>query len=181
MRNVGFCGIDEITNSLGVIEDLERLSVDDRVPRDNNNNGELQHSFSTAVDEVFAWQIIIYWWTQKNQKNLIDRQNFIILCIRVHKMFKSRPDGFKTHHHYRFLLPKNFSKPRLPLLFKLKLLLTTSLFFVGVPKTRITWPENIDHRKIKLNHVIDGLTFTTKSKEHYAIITVNTISAIYYS
>ena len=110
MRNVGFCGIDEITNSLGVIEDLERLSVDDRVPRDNNNNGELQHSFSTAVDEVFAWQIIIYWWTQKNQKNLIDRQNFIILCIRVHKMFKSRPDGFKTHHHYRFLLPTSTAK-----------------------------------------------------------------------
>ena len=53
MRNVGFCGIDEITNSLGVIEDLERLSVDDRVPRDNNN-GDLQHSFSVAADEVFA-------------------------------------------------------------------------------------------------------------------------------
>ena len=52
MRNVGFCGIDEITNSLGVIEDLERLSVDDRVPRDNN--GDLQHSFSVAADEVFA-------------------------------------------------------------------------------------------------------------------------------
>jgi len=54
MRNVGFCGIDEITNSLGVIEDLERLSVDDRVPRDNNNNGGLRHSFSAAADEVFA-------------------------------------------------------------------------------------------------------------------------------
>ena len=54
MRNVGFCGIDEITNSLGVIEDLERLSVDDRVPRGNNNNGDLQHSFSVAADEVFA-------------------------------------------------------------------------------------------------------------------------------
>ena len=54
MRNVGFCGIDEITNSLGVIEDLERLSVDDRVPRNNNNNGNFKHSFSVAADEVFA-------------------------------------------------------------------------------------------------------------------------------
>ena len=55
MRNVGFCGVDEITNTLGVIEDLERLSVsaDNRVPRDNNN-GDLQHSFSSAADEVFA-------------------------------------------------------------------------------------------------------------------------------
>ena len=55
MRNVGFCGIDEITNTLGVIEDLEKLSVsaENRVPRDNNN-GALQQSFSSAVDEVFA-------------------------------------------------------------------------------------------------------------------------------
>ena len=53
MRNVGFCGVDEITNTLGVIEDLERLSVsaDNRVPRDNNNG---DHSFSSAADEVFA-------------------------------------------------------------------------------------------------------------------------------
>lgn len=54
MRNIGFCGIDEITNSLGVIKDLERLAaVEDRVPRDKSN-GELQHSFSVAADEVFA-------------------------------------------------------------------------------------------------------------------------------
>ena len=55
MRNVGFCGIDEITNTLGVIKDLENLSVsaENRVPRDNGN-GDLQQSFSSAVDEVFA-------------------------------------------------------------------------------------------------------------------------------
>ena len=52
MRNIGFCGIDEITNSLGVIEDLEKLAaVEDRVPRDKSN-GDLQHSFS--ADEIFA-------------------------------------------------------------------------------------------------------------------------------
>ena len=54
MRNIGFCGIDEITNTLGVIEDLERLAaVEDRVPRDKSN-GDLQHSFSVAADEIFA-------------------------------------------------------------------------------------------------------------------------------
>ena len=53
MRNVGFCGIEEISNTLGVIEDLERLAVEDRVPRDNGNN-DRQQSYVGAEDEVFA-------------------------------------------------------------------------------------------------------------------------------
>ena len=49
MRNVGFCGVDEIANTLGVLEDLERFAVEDRV---FGNNDDIQHSFS--ADDVFA-------------------------------------------------------------------------------------------------------------------------------
>ena len=44
MRNVGFCGVEEITNTL---EDLERLALEDRVFGDSGEDADLpQHRFS---------------------------------------------------------------------------------------------------------------------------------------
>ena len=54
MRNVGFCGVEEITNTLAVLEDLERLALEDRVFGDSGVDAAetLQHRFSQ--DEAFA-------------------------------------------------------------------------------------------------------------------------------
>ena len=47
MRNVGFCGVEEITNTLAVIEDQERLALEDRVSGDSEEDADLpQHRFS---------------------------------------------------------------------------------------------------------------------------------------
>ena len=55
MRNVGFCGVEEITNTLAVIEDLERLALEDRVFGDSEEDTEpLQHGHRFSQDEAFA-------------------------------------------------------------------------------------------------------------------------------
>ena len=56
MRNVGFCGVEEITNTLAVLEDLERLALEDRVFGDSGVDAAdpLQHEHRFSPDEAFA-------------------------------------------------------------------------------------------------------------------------------
>ena len=56
MRNVGFCGVEEITNTLAVLEDLERLALEDRVFGDSGVDAAdpLQHGHRFSPDEAFA-------------------------------------------------------------------------------------------------------------------------------